>query len=101
VVVLDGDVTYRVDEKIMHVTSGQFVYLPRGFQHAFTLNSPEAHLLFLMTPDGLEITFDEFSEPAPALTLPPTLAGPPTAEYMHEMFARFTAAGVRIATPEQ
>jgi quercetin dioxygenase-like cupin family protein len=100
VVVLDGEVTYRVGEKIMHVTSGQFVYLPRGFEHAFTVSSPEAHLLTLVTPGGLETTFDEFSEPARALTLPSPSTAPPTSEYMREMFARFMAAGVHIATSE-
>jgi quercetin dioxygenase-like cupin family protein len=98
VVVVDGDVTYRAGQKIMHVVAGQLVYLPRGFEHSFTVNSPDAHLLILMTPGGLETTFDEFSEPAPALTLPPAPAGPPPFADAQEMFARFTAAGVHIAT---
>lgn len=98
VVVVDGDVTYRAGQKVMHVAAGQFVYLPRGFEHSFTVNSPDAHLLILMTPGGLETTFDEFSKPAPALTLPPAPAGPPPATDVQEMFSRFTAAGVHIAT---
>jgi quercetin dioxygenase-like cupin family protein len=98
VVVVEGDVTYRSGQRIMHLAAGQFVYLPRGFEHAFTVNSADAHLLILITPGGLETTFDEFSEPAPALTLPPALAGPPPDTDVQEMFARFTAAGVRIAT---
>jgi quercetin dioxygenase-like cupin family protein len=99
VVVVDGDVTYRAGEKIMRVTSGQYVYLPRGFEHGFTLNSSEAHLLILITPAGLEATFDQFSQLAPALTLPPPPAGPPAAEFIDEITARFSAAGVRFGSP--
>ena len=99
VVVVAGDVTYRVGEQIMHLTAGEFAYLPRGFEHTFKVNTPEAHLLILMTPGGLETTFDELSEPALALTLPPPTAGPPRAEHLKGMIARFTAAGIRVATP--
>jgi quercetin dioxygenase-like cupin family protein len=41
VVVIDGDITYRAGTSIMRATRGQFVYPPRGFEHEFTLNSPE------------------------------------------------------------
>jgi uncharacterized cupin superfamily protein len=41
VVVIDGDITYRAGTSIMRATRGQFVYLPRGFEHEFTLNIPE------------------------------------------------------------
>jgi hypothetical protein len=90
------DVTYRAGEKAMRVTSGQYVYLPRGIEHGFTLNSPEAHLLVLISPAGLETTFDQLSRPAPALTLPPPPLGPPAAVALEEIEARFSAAGVRF-----
>jgi quercetin dioxygenase-like cupin family protein len=99
VVVVDGDVTYRSGAETMRVTSGEFVYLPRGLEHGFAINSAEAHLLILITPAGLEATFDEFSEPAPALTLPPAPEGPPPQGFVEEMLGRFAAAGVRFPPP--
>jgi hypothetical protein len=94
--VVDGDVTYRSGETTMRVTSGQFVYLPRGLRHGFALDSAEAHLLILISPGGLDAVFDRFSRPAPALTLPPPAEGPPLADQVEDMLRAFEAAGVRF-----
>ncbi len=98
-VVLDGDVTWHVGGSVLHVTPGQFVYLPRGLEHGFRLNSPEAHFLVLISPAGLEATFDALSRPAPELVLPPTPAGPPPAEVLDRMVRLCAEAGVRFAQP--
>ncbi|CRK57133.1 Uncharacterized conserved protein, contains double-stranded beta-helix domain [Alloactinosynnema sp. L-07] len=95
--VITGDVTFHVGEQTMHATDGQFVYLPRGLQHHFTINSPKAHFVYLVTPAGLETTFDEFSEPAATLAVPDPPHGPPPEELMAAMLARFRAAGVTFA----
>lgn len=95
--VIPGDITFRSGEQTMRATDGQFVYLPRGLQHQFTINSPEAHFVYLITPAGLETTFDEFSEPAATLTVPELPPGPPPEELMAAMLASFRAAGVVFA----
>ncbi len=98
-VVLDGDVTWHVGGSGLHVTPGQFVYLPRGLEHGFRLDSPEAHLLIIVSPAGLEPTFDQFSQPAPVLAPPPPPSEPPPADFLERMFGAFSAAGVRFALP--
>jgi quercetin dioxygenase-like cupin family protein len=97
--VVSGDLTFRAGDEIMRATAGQFVYLPRGVQHQFTINSAEAHLLYLITPAGLETTFDEFSEPATELAPPEQAPGPPSPELIATIVDRFGAAGVRFAVP--
>jgi quercetin dioxygenase-like cupin family protein len=98
-VLLDGDVTWHVGAAVHHVAPGQFVYLPRGLQHEFRINGPEAHFLVLVTPAGLEATFDALSRPAPTLTLPPPPDGPPPPEFLERMLRLCTEAGVRFAAP--
>lgn len=97
--VVDGELTFRVGAQEMRVSAGDFVYLPRGVEHGFTITSSEAHFLYIITPAGLETTFDEFSEPAPTLTVPETPAGPPPADVLAAVLASFNAAGVRFAAP--
>lgn len=94
--VIDGELTVRVSGETMRLSAGDFAFLPRGHQHHFTIGSEQAHWLVLITPAGLETTFDAFSEPAEDLTLP-TPQGPPPAELMAELDEKFAAAGVRIA----
>ncbi|MGH3861651.1 cupin domain-containing protein [Actinokineospora sp.] len=97
--VISGEITFHAGEQAMPTSAGQIVYLPRGVEHGFTITSPEAHFLLIISPAGLETTFDELSEPALALTPPEIPAGPPPADLMATVLAAYTAAGVRFTTP--
>ncbi len=97
-VVLDGAVTWHVGGSVLHGTPGQFVYLPRGIEHGFRLDSPEAHLLLLISPAGLGDV--RCAQPAGAgANSPPPPAGPPPAEILDRMVRLCAEAGVRFAQP--
>lgn len=70
--VIDGHLTFQAGDKTIDGPPGAFVWLPRGVQHAWTLNTDAVRALIFTTPGGfLEAMFRPFSEPAPALALPP------------------------------
>lgn len=69
--VLAGEITFTVGTEVITATPGIAVFLPRETPHGFRILTEEAHVLILCTPAGLERYFQEFSEPAQALTLPP------------------------------
>ncbi|MGB9632212.1 MAG: quercetin 2,3-dioxygenase [Chloroflexaceae bacterium] len=86
--ILEGTIRFVVGDAVVTATPGMAVLLPRGVPHGFQLQAPEARALILCTPAGLERYFQEFSEPAGALSLPPPSARPPD-------IPRLIAAGER------
>ncbi len=75
--IIDGTVTFYVGDEVIHATAGSFIVLPRNIPHRFTLESDHVRMLNLCVPAGFEGFFRDLSIPAPALTLPPPLNGPP------------------------
>ena len=61
VIVLEGRVCFYVGGKLLDCPAGSYVYLPRGFEHSFTVESREARLLVMVSPPGLEGYYDELS----------------------------------------
>lgn len=59
--VLDGDVTFWCDGAELRAPTGTFVWLPRGREHTFTINTETARLLAVLTPAGNEVAFREFA----------------------------------------
>ncbi|HET8548309.1 MAG TPA: cupin domain-containing protein [Bryobacteraceae bacterium] len=64
VFVLDGEVEFTIGRKRVRADPGEWVFLPRGVRHSFTLRSEHAHLLMMFTPSGIENFFEVLSEPA-------------------------------------
>ncbi len=94
--VLDGSVTFRVDETEMTVESGDFVWAPRGLAHSFRVESQTARVLGLGIPAGFEEFFFTTGRPAAGLVLPPAPEQPPD---LQEMLAHARAAGCDIVGP--
>ena len=69
--VLEGEMTISVGGKTIKATPGTIVCLPRDVAHSFVIDSEQSRVLILLTPAGFEGWFQEFSVPAPAITLPP------------------------------
>lgn len=69
--VLKGDMTFILDNKKIHASEGDFLFVPSGANHAFVVDSREARFLTVIAPPGLESFFDELGEPAKVLKLPP------------------------------
>ncbi len=59
VCVLAGKLTYYMDEETQTATAGTCVFLPRGMEHTFTVESEEARLLVMVAPAGLEGFYQE------------------------------------------
>ena len=74
--VLEGEMTFSVGGQTIKATPGTMVCLPRDVAHSFVIDSEQLRVLILLTPAGLEGLFKEFSEPAPAMTLPPPVETP-------------------------
>jgi mannose-6-phosphate isomerase-like protein (cupin superfamily) len=94
--VLDGSVTFRVDDNEMRVTAGDFVWAPRSLPHTFRVESRTARVLGLGIPAGFEEFFLATGRPAAELTLPPLPGAPPD---LGQMLPHARAAGCDILGP--
>lgn len=72
--VLEGELKVTLGKEQRLVGRGQFVFGPRGVAHTYEVLSPEARLLVLATPGGVERFFRAVGQPAPAPALPPAQA---------------------------
>lgn len=61
VYVLAGELTFFVGEEAYPAVAGACLFLPRGTEHAYAVESGEALLLVLLTPAGLEGGFEELA----------------------------------------
>ena len=92
-----GTFTFTVGGESIHAEPGTCVFLPRGVQHSFSVETDAARALILLTPAGLEQAFVEMSEPTDQTSgLPPMPDGPPPPA---RMGAAFGARGVSFAPP--
>jgi quercetin dioxygenase-like cupin family protein len=97
--VLDGEITFQRGNERIDARAGDSVFMPRGVQHGFAVRTETASLLQVFTPGGLEEAFLSLSEPAPVDELPPAPEGPPPAEAVEAMTARFAEYGVDFTGP--
>jgi len=61
--VLEGEVTFTVGEEVIEAKTGSYVMLPRGIRHMWKIKTPEARLLMMFTPSGLEEFFKALADP--------------------------------------
>lgn len=88
--VLEGEMAITVGDRTVKATPGTFVVVPRDTVHSFTIESEQVRVLTLVTPAGMEGWFEEFSVPAPAMTLPPP------AEISYDKIEKMLAAAPRF-----
>jgi mannose-6-phosphate isomerase-like protein (cupin superfamily) len=79
--VLEGEVTFRIGERMLKASAGSFVFGPKGVPHTYRVDVGPARLLFILSPAGFEELIYATSEPAATPTLPPP-GDPPTDEEM-------------------
>jgi quercetin dioxygenase-like cupin family protein len=70
-VVLSGEVRVQHGETVSDAVAGSLVFGPRNVAHSFRVDSPEARLLLIFGPAGVEGFFREAGKPAGSLGLPP------------------------------
>ncbi len=61
--VLEGELTYWVGDQTFHLSTGDFVHIPRGTAHGFMNGATPAKLLATFSPAGPEKFFKENGEP--------------------------------------
>ena len=61
--VLEGRVTFDRDGERLDGPSGTWLFLPRGSEHTFAVESAEARLLVMLAPAGLERCLGESGQP--------------------------------------
>jgi mannose-6-phosphate isomerase-like protein (cupin superfamily) len=91
--VLDGALTLRAANQLLQAGAGSFLFIPRGTNHSFRVDSETATLLNSYTPAGFERVITELSVPAKTRTLPPK-GLPPAVTDMRHVLKVFAEAGV-------
>ncbi len=69
--VIEGEITFQVEDHTVKATAGSFVSIPRGTVHSFRVDSEVAHVLNFYVPAGFEQVVIEFGQPASTRSLPP------------------------------
>lgn len=69
--VLDGEVTFFLDDATFLGQPGTWVFGPRGRAHTFRVESDTARIVTLLAPGTAEAFFHATGRPASAPTLPP------------------------------
>jgi quercetin dioxygenase-like cupin family protein len=70
-IVLDGEITFFIDDEQHAAGPGTYVFGPRGRAHTHRVESETARLATLLIPGSCEAFFRDTGRPAPSLTLPP------------------------------
>lgn len=71
--VLDGEIEFEVDGRVVTATPGTFAFVARGAAHRFRVLTDEARMLVICSgkpSDNLEDFFHAMGEPATVRTLP-------------------------------
>jgi quercetin dioxygenase-like cupin family protein len=93
--VLDGELTFRVEDGEVVAGRGDAVSIPSGLVHSFSVSSAEtARYLILCAPAGLEAFFADAGEPLERAGLP---ADPPPFDRAR-LLAAFEKHGLTPAT---
>lgn len=93
--VLEGEVSYFIEDQVIHATPGTYVYAPRGIQHTYALKTEEAKVLVSTYPAGFDKFVRELSVPVPE-QLPPIPDGPPSAEEVEKLIKIAAKHGIEI-----
>jgi quercetin dioxygenase-like cupin family protein len=82
--VIDGELTFFLDETQYPAGPGSFVFGPRRIEHRFEVTSPEARFLILVTPAGFEDFTRICGQPAASPTVPPPNLPPKDVQLLME-----------------
>lgn len=92
-----GEVTIFLGDSEQRLQAGGFALAPRGIEHAFRFESPDAVLLLLLSPGPKhEKLFREMGHPATEHRIPPPSDEQPDPEALAAIAARH---GTRIVGP--
>jgi quercetin dioxygenase-like cupin family protein len=93
--ILEGAVTFVVDDERIDAGAGDFVFAPRGIPHAYVARSERARMLVTISPSGTEQLFVSLGVPVTGAEPPVGAVMPP----MPELVRLFAAHGTEIIGP--
>jgi quercetin dioxygenase-like cupin family protein len=92
--VLEGEITFFVDDEVVQASAGAWIYLPRGVPHSLRVESDDARTLWFVAPGAFMSFFSEtFPRATDASSSPPR---PPDFDRITAALAEF---GVQIVGP--
>jgi mannose-6-phosphate isomerase-like protein (cupin superfamily) len=95
--IIDGEITFTINDKRLVATAGLFANMPVGTPHSFKNESNKpAKMLVCITPAGLEKMFFEIGVPLPEGS---TSAPPPTKEDIDKLLAIASRYGIELLLP--
>jgi mannose-6-phosphate isomerase-like protein (cupin superfamily) len=94
--VIEGELAVWVGGELFEAPEGSLVYGPPAVPHTFAITSDQARFLVLTQPTGFEDFLRDMSEPATALSMPPTGGPVPAPERLAMVAARY---GIEILGP--
>jgi len=95
--ILEGEITFHVDDQRIVATKGMFANMPIGTRHSFRNESDQpARMIITVAPAGLENMFFEVGVP---LAEGDRTAPPPTKEEIDKLLAAAPNYGIQISAP--
>jgi quercetin dioxygenase-like cupin family protein len=94
--VLEGDITVEVEGEAHRAPAGTLVFVPRGTEHGFAVESEKARMAVMALPAGLEGYFEEMSHPAESLEFPSEPEVAPDSEKLARIAMKY---GIEITGP--
>ena len=96
VYILEGTARFHADGTTKEAGPGSVLFFPRGTQETFEPTST-MRMLAVYTPGGIDRFFAEAGEPAQRREIPPAPTGPPDAEKLASIGARY---GLKLIPPD-
>ena len=93
--IVEGEVTFVVDDERIDADTCDFVFVPRGIRHAYIVRSERARMLVTISPSGTEQLFVSLGVPVTGAEPPADAVMPP----MPELARLFAAHGTEILGP--
>ena len=93
--VLEGEVTFVVDNERIDVAAGDFLFAPRDVPHAYVVRSERARMLVTASPGGVEQLFVTLGVPVTGSEPPADAVMPP----IDELVPLFAEYGCEILGP--
>ena len=94
--ILEGEITFTVEEETIVATAGTFANMPIGSLHSFkNATDKTARMIISVAPAGLEKMFFEVGVPAKVDETPP----PPTKAEIEKLLAVAPNYGIEIQVP--
>ena len=99
--VFAGKLKVYVEGAIFQAEAEDCVFLPKGNPHAFLIQSPEIHILTLITPGGFMGAINDMGARAEKMEIPAEDAVTYTTANLEGTLRIFERYGVHLLTPDQ